>query len=187
MTLQQFILSVNDPFSQQQFLEMELRVVTEASNLISQVVFPSEITQYTLFSIGITNVDSTVLQFVHNLCKHEIWQNGYGISYIVLAFTAVFIFYEQMGDIQNVTQLLEFLNKFERENVALTPEIAVVREKLIRDAVRLTSCPDLISRLRAMLMYDFYTLIQHVRDMEVAPVVQNLAHNPQNLEPVHLH
>lgn len=177
---------VSNQHSLRKFYETEVLVVSQASNLMSQIIFPSEIIQYILISIGMFNNDSIVLQFVSNLCRHEIWENGNGTSYFVMAYCAIFIFFEQMGDLPKIIQLLKLLNRLENENVALTPEVALVRQKLIRNAVRLTNSEELILRLKTMLKHDFFAIVQHVNELQVMPIIQNAGQARQNLEPVEL-
>jgi hypothetical protein len=127
-----------------------------------------------------------MLQFVGNLCRHQVWECGSGISFFVLAYCAVFIFFEQMGDLPRVIKLLNFIRQFEATSPALTQEISMVREQLIRNAARLTNNADLIVRFRSMLGHDFHAITQHVRQLEVPTMVEDAGQALQNLEPLAL-
>jgi hypothetical protein len=127
-----------------------------------------------------------MLKFVQNLCHHEMWENGTGVSFLALAYGALFVFYEQMGDLPQVVRLLQFLLLFENHSINIIPELSTIRQKLIQNAAKLTNSADLITRLDAMSKYDFHDILRQVQVPKVTTSAENSDHLQHTVEPLEL-
>ena len=91
-----FLSFSGDQYSVEKFIKFEIYVAKLTMHIFTNAVTPSEVASYILMSMGIVP-DDKMLQFIQNLCLHELWQNGSEASPFALALAAIMVYFEQLN------------------------------------------------------------------------------------------
>lgn len=146
----------------EKFIKFEVYVAKLTMHLFPNVVTPSEIANYILLSLGILP-DEKMLQFIHNLCLHELWQNGSSASPFALAFSSVLVYFEQINHHEAIRKMILIVHfDWEPEFRKLYQGISLLRQRLISNARFLTTDQTCIERFNRMLQHAFEDVVSCV-------------------------
>lgn len=154
--------------SPEEYCELEVWVVTQTAHSFGSVLHPSEICTYVLLSLGISQRDEKMLQFMNNLCLHERWKNGSELSAFALGFSAVLVYFEQLNHVEVVSKMISLIFvQWEEGFRHVYPEVSVARSRLVDSARCLTNDQQCIERFNFMVTYSFEELVSYIAENSV--------------------
>jgi len=162
LEISDFLYFSGDQYSTEKFIKFEVHVAKLTMHLFANVVTPSETANYILLSVGIVP-DDKMLQFIQNLCLHELWQNGSESSPFALAFAAVLVYFEQLNHHEAIRQLILTVHfNWESDFQKFYQEISLIRQRLISSARFLTNDQNCIERFNRMLQHTFEDVVSFI-------------------------
>lgn len=152
-----------DKYNLDQYFAAEVKIAGLTVGLLFNLITPSEIANTILTIIGIPLKEDKMLQFINNLCLHELWKGCPREDYFSLALSAIMVYFEQLNHFVALKKLVLLMRAEWGMSVKSFYEaVRKCRLGLIANAKGLTSDAECISRFNFMLQYSFADLITYV-------------------------
>jgi hypothetical protein len=181
MEILDFLYATGEKYTIKQFIQKEINILNHSVHILSDFVTPSEACNYLLSSLEV-NPDEKMLQFINNLCLHEMWKSGKNLSSFALTYSAVLVYYEQMNHLPMIKRLVTMVHDdWEDDFRELYPEISELRSRIIDSARFLTSDNQCIARFNDMLQYSLREIMFYVFEASFECAHTN-AGNPAKLQ-----